>query len=127
MIQRCHNERAPNFKNYGARGISVCDRWRNFENFLADIGPRPIGDWSIEREDNEGNYEPANCVWADRHTQNTNQRTRKDNSLGERGISSTGTAYRVNLHHRGVKYVSRSIRSLADAVELRDFALGEIR
>ncbi len=65
MKQRCHNPNNPKYPIYGARGIVVCDRWRDsFENFYADMGPRPSKRHSIERQNNEGNYEPSNCVWA---------------------------------------------------------------
>jgi hypothetical protein len=77
MIARCANPKNISFKNYGGRGIAVCSRWLQFENFLADMGRKPSPDLTLERRDNAGNYEPLNCYWATRSEQNTNQRPRK--------------------------------------------------
>jgi hypothetical protein len=74
MIKRCTNPKTIRFNEYGGRGISVCDRWLNsFENFLSDMGEKPPG-LSIDRIDNDGNYEPGNCRWATVEQQNNNQR-----------------------------------------------------
>lgn len=70
LIARCTNAKNPSAKNYGARGIEVCDRWKNsFENFLSDMGKRPSRLHSIDRINNNGNYAPGNCQWATKKTQ----------------------------------------------------------
>jgi len=80
MKKRCQNPNCPAYKNYGSRGIKVCERWQDFENFLSDMGERPEG-LTLDRIDNDGDYEPGNCRWATRKEQNQNQRDRKDQYL----------------------------------------------
>lgn len=74
MVNRCRNPRNPDYPYYGGRGIEVCDRWRSFENFLVDMGPRPSLKYSIERREVNGNYEPGNCRWATTAEQSVNRR-----------------------------------------------------
>lgn len=77
MLARCHNPHTKAFKDYGGRGISVCDRWRDFANFLADMGRRPKG-LTLDRINNDGNYELSNCRWATALEQRHNQRRVKN-------------------------------------------------
>jgi hypothetical protein len=77
MKYRCTNPNAINYHNYGGRGITVCERWNEFKNFLADMGERPEGT-SIDRIDNDLGYFKENCRWATRHEQRINQRKLAD-------------------------------------------------
>lgn len=74
MRRRCYNVADKHFKDYQGRGISVCERWDDFHSFILDMGPCPSG-YSLDRIDNDGNYEPSNCRWADKKTQAINKRT----------------------------------------------------
>lgn len=74
MKTRCYNKNNKSYKNYGARGIKVCDGWLNsFENFYIDMGPKPKG-YSLDRINNDGDYEPSNCRWATALQQANNRR-----------------------------------------------------
>lgn len=98
MISRCHKENDPSYKNYGGRGIKVCERWRGengFFNFINDIGQRPSLNHSIDRINNNGDYESSNCRWATKLEQNNN---RRDNVILEfQGEKQTVTQWAIKL------------------------------
>ncbi len=77
MKSRCKHKSQVSFRNYGGRGIKVCDRWQSFEKFYSDMGERPSPDHQIERLDNDGDYEPGNCTWVLRKAQCRNRRSNR--------------------------------------------------
>jgi len=78
MKRRCYNKKSENYRNYGGRGIVVCEEWKNsFVQFVTDMGRKPYQDYSIDRIDNNGNYCRENCRWTDKKTQQNNRRITK--------------------------------------------------
>ena len=86
LMNRCNNKNSPSYKDYGGRGIKVCESWKKFENFYKDMGKRPEGT-SIDRIDVNGDYCPENCRWASRQVQNNN--TRKNKYITHNGETKT--------------------------------------
>lgn len=74
MKTRCTNPNSTSWKDYGGRGIKICDRWQAFENFLEDMGERPYGTTLDRYPNNDGNYEPGNCRWATLKQQGANKK-----------------------------------------------------
>lgn len=101
MKGRCYQESDISYPRYGGRGIRVCDRWLNsFENFYADMGPRPIGDYSIDRREGNGNYEPGNCRWATRVEQNRNRSNTRLVSYSGTNVTIGELAEKSGLSYR---------------------------
>lgn len=73
MRARCLNTRHVSYKNYGGRGITICERWSQFHAFFEDMGEKPSPEMSLDRIDNDGNYEPSNCRWATPKEQSSNR------------------------------------------------------
>lgn len=100
MIRRCHRKNDPAYANYGGRGVIVCDRWReSFSNFLADMGARP-GGFQIDRKDNDGNYEPANCHWVSSKANKNNKRTNRVVEFRGRRQTIAEWADELGVHYR---------------------------
>lgn len=116
MITRCTNTKVPSYQRYGARGVKVCDRWKSFSNFLSDMGERPQGT-SLDRIDNDGNYELGNCRWATSAQQNNNSshnrritidgvtKTIEDWSRHS-GIEQSTLSHRYKRGWAGAKFIS---------------------
>jgi len=96
MMQRCGNPKNKHFTDYGGRGIHVCERWHNVANFLADMGPPPSGH-SIDRINNDGDYEPGNVRWADARTQAQNKRGSKMVEIGGEKMVLAEACRRLNV------------------------------
>lgn len=106
MKSRCRNPSNDRYARYGGRGIQVCERWNSFENFLEDMGERPEG-MTLDRVDNDGNYEPGNCRWATRRQQQGN--TARSRILTHNGKSQHLAAWARELDV-GVELLSSRIR-----------------
>lgn len=120
MMERCYNVNNPGYKNYGGRGIAVCERWHNIAQFIQDMGNRPPKT-TIERLNNDGNYEPQNCIWATQTAQVRNRRN--TTTVTYQGVTKPlatfcqehGVPYKV-VHDRLYRYHWSLERALTTSV-----------
>jgi hypothetical protein len=105
MRTRCSNEKYTHYKNYGGRGITVCDAWAgSFERFYADIGPRPSAHHTLDRIDNSKGYSPENCRWSTRGEQNRNHRRNRLLSLNGETMNVIDWAKRLGLTQQALQW-----------------------
>lgn len=113
MRQRCNNPNHQKYHRYGGRGIIVCERWNDFRNFFADMGPKPSSRYSLDRINNDGNYEPGNCRWATQRQQMYNKQYKNQNTNKthcNQGHEFIGDNYFINSFGRRVCYICTNAR-----------------
>ena len=124
MVQRCTNHKDKRYKNYGGRGITVCEEWLDIRNFVAwcDLTHPNIEGVSLDRIDNDKGYSPENCRWADKTTQAINQRRMKNNKSGYVGVfwNPINKNWRASLIFKNEKINLGSHKTIEEAVQARD-------
>ena len=119
MKQRCDNPNHKHYRHYGGRGITYCDEWKEFTNFYHDMGDMPDG-MTLDRIDNDSNYEPSNCRWATVEEQVSNKRMQKNNTSGVIGVSYNKLQDDWEVRFKS-KYIGRR-KDFEEACNLRKLA-----
>lgn len=119
MMRRCYKQQDKDYARYGAKGVSVCDRWHEYLNFAIDMG-EPSGDETLDRIDVYGNYNPNNCRWAGVKTQNRNVRVRATSKTGITGVTQTisGT-FMAKVTVSKKSFYSKCYKTIEEAIAAR--------
>lgn len=127
MRKRCTDPNHVAFSSYGGRGIKVCPEWlKSFETFFCDMGPLPGLNFSIDRRDNDGDYTPTNCRWADKSTQQLNRGVSCNSKTGVTGVIPRGDKWLASLAFRGKVLLYQTFENFDDAVKARDEAKDKV-
>ena len=103
MINRCESPKNKQYKDWGGRGIKVCDRWKDFDLFVEDVGPRPSPEYQLDRIDNDGDYEPGNVRWATRAEQSRNRRSTRLITINGRTMCQKDWAIENGISEEAVR------------------------
>lgn len=116
--QRCLNPNNHNYKNYGRRGIKMCEKWINsFVAFLEDMGERPSSNHTLDRIDNNGNYEKSNCRWATKREQSNNTRTNRLIKINDKEITVSEFSRKYGINISNVFYELKKGMNPKDIIE----------
>lgn len=122
--QRCFNKSFPYYHRYGGRGIGMYDKWiddpAEFINYISALPMSFSPGYSLDRKDNNGDYEPGNLRWATKHIQSVNQRTKSTNKSGFTGVWKNGNKFRAEIIVHGIRYGFGSFETIEEAVNARN-------
>jgi hypothetical protein len=117
MVSRCTKKGNKSYPDYGGRGIKVCDRWKNYLLFLEDMGEKPSPEMTLERKDNNKNYEPGNVVWATRTEQNNNTRRNRFITYDGKTLTLNQWSKETGIPYNRIQWRLNSGWTVADALK----------
>lgn len=118
---RCQNPNCDRYPYYGKRGIRLCERWQQFENFVQDMGQSFFSGATLERKDNSGPYSPENCIWTDWTTQQNNKRNNRYITFRGQKLSVSQWAKKLGCFHARLTYRMNSGKTIEQVMSNKDF------
>lgn len=119
MKTRCQNPKYKSYDYYGGRGIKVCERWQKFPNFLEDMGRKPAPEYTLDRIDSNGDYEPNNCHWVKIHHQAVNKRTSSKHVSVIEIKNKSGSLWKATLSVKRVRVLDGTYDTFDEALRMR--------